>query len=148
MIIVCKRKLVLANSKSVYHFFLLYVNLRKTAVLRIFLIYNSLFMLFTAGNSNLNQLPCHSSLVTPYYALCGVVLIAISHLWGDNLLRLIGATDANLSLAHDYGFIIYAMIPLALVQNTLASIIRADGSPRYAMCAMLVGAVINIICLI
>ena len=77
--------------------------------------------------------------------LSGVVLIAVSYLWGDNLLRLIGATDANLSLAHDYGFIIYAMIPLALVQNTLASIIRADGSPRYAMCAMLVGAVINII---
>lgn len=37
------------------------------------------------------------------------------------------------------------MMPLALVQNTLASIIRADGSPRYAMCAMLVGAAINII---
>ena len=31
------------------------------------------------------------------------------------------------------------------MQNTLASIIRADGSPRYAMCSMLVGAVINII---
>lgn len=77
--------------------------------------------------------------------LSGVVLIAISYLWGDNLLRLIGATDANLSLAHDYGFIIYAMIPFALVQNTLASVIRADGSPRYAMCAMLIGAVINII---
>lgn len=77
--------------------------------------------------------------------LSGVILIAISYLLGDNLLRLIGATDANLSLAHDYGFIIYAMIPLALVQNTLASIIRADGSPRYAMCSMLVGAVINII---
>lgn len=77
--------------------------------------------------------------------LCGVIIIAISYIWGDNLLRLIGATDANLSLAHDYGFIIYLMMPLALVQNTLASIIRADGSPRYAMCAMLVGAVINII---
>lgn len=77
--------------------------------------------------------------------LCGVIIIAVSYLWGDNLLRLIGATDANLSLAHDYGFIIYAMMPLALVQNTLASIIRADGSPRYAMCAMLVGAVLNII---
>lgn len=77
--------------------------------------------------------------------LCGVVIIAVSYLCGDNLLRLIGATDANLSLAHDYGFIIYAMMPFALVQNTLASIIRADGSPRYAMCAMLVGAVINII---
>lgn len=77
--------------------------------------------------------------------LCGLVIIAVSYLCGDNLLRLIGATDANLSLAHDYGFIIYAMMPFALVQNTLASVIRADGSPRYAMCAMLVGAVINII---
>lgn len=77
--------------------------------------------------------------------LCGVVLVAISYLLGDNLLLLIGATEANLSLAHDYGFIIYFMMPIALAQNTLASIIRADGSPRYAMCAMLVGAIINII---
>lgn len=77
--------------------------------------------------------------------LSGVVIIAVSYLFGDSLLRGIGATDANLSLAHDYGFIIYAMMPLAMVQNTLASIIRADGSPRYAMGAMLVGAVLNII---
>ncbi|MDE7218180.1 MAG: MATE family efflux transporter [Oscillospiraceae bacterium] len=77
--------------------------------------------------------------------LGGVAIIIISYLWGDGLLRLIGATDANLALAHDYGFIIYAMMPLALVQNTLASIIRADGSPKYAMGAMLVGAVLNII---
>lgn len=77
--------------------------------------------------------------------LFGVIVIAIGYFWGDGLLRLIGATDANLSLAHDYGFIIYAMMPLALVQNTLASIIRADGSPGYAMAAMLTGAVVNII---
>lgn len=77
--------------------------------------------------------------------LCGVIIIAVSYLLGDKLLCVIGATDANLSLAHDYGFIIYSMMPLALVQNTLASIIRADGNPRYAMCAMLVGAIINII---
>lgn len=61
--------------------------------------------------------------------LGGVVIIAIGYTWGDGLLQLIGATGQNLSLAHDYGFIIYAMMPLALVQNTLASIIRADGSP-------------------
>lgn len=77
--------------------------------------------------------------------LGGVVIIAIGYTWGDGLLQLIGATGQNLSLAHDYGFIIYAMMPLALVQNTLASIIRAEGSPRYAMGAMLVGAVLNII---
>lgn len=77
--------------------------------------------------------------------LSGVVIILISYLWGDGLMRLIGATDATISLAHDYGFIIYIMMPLAMTQNTLASIIRADGSPRYAMGAMIVGALINIV---
>lgn len=77
--------------------------------------------------------------------LSGVVIIVIGYLWGDGLLRLIGATDATLALAHDYGFIIYIMMPLAMTQNTLASIIRADGSPRYAMGAMIVGALINMV---
>lgn len=77
--------------------------------------------------------------------LGGVVIILISYCWGDGLLLLIGATEANLALAHDYGFIIYAMMPLALVQNTLASVIRADGSPKYAMGAMLTGAALNMI---
>lgn len=77
--------------------------------------------------------------------LSGVVVIAVAYLWGDGLLRLIGATDANIQMAHDYGVIIFAMMPLAMTQNTLASIIRADGSPKYAMAAMLTGAIINII---
>ena len=77
--------------------------------------------------------------------LSGVVVAAIAYLWGDGLLRLIGATDANLQMAHDYGVIIFAMMPLAMTQNTLASVIRADGSPNYAMAAMLTGAVLNII---
>ncbi len=77
--------------------------------------------------------------------LSGVVVAAIAYLCGDGLLRMIGATDANIQMAHDYGVIIFAMMPLAMTQNTLASIIRADGSPKYAMVAMLTGAVINII---
>ncbi len=77
--------------------------------------------------------------------LSGVAIIGISYAWGDGLLRLIGATAANLSLARDYGRIIFAMMPLALVQNTLASIIRADGNPKYAMAAMFTGAAINIV---
>ncbi len=77
--------------------------------------------------------------------LSGVVVIVIAYLWGNSLLRLIGATDANIQMAHDYGVIIFAMMPLAMTQNTLASIIRADGSPKYAMAAMLTGAIINII---
>ena len=33
--------------------------------------------------------------------LSGVIVAAIAYLWGDGLLRLIGATDANLQMAHD-----------------------------------------------
>ena len=69
--------------------------------------------------------------------LSGVVVSAIAYLWGDSLLLLIGATQASLQMAHDYGVIIFAMMPLAMTQNTLASIIRADSSPNYAMGAML-----------
>ena len=69
--------------------------------------------------------------------LSGVVVSAIAFLWGDSLLLLIGATQASLQMAHDYGVIIFAMMPLAMTQNTLASIIRADGSPNYVMGSML-----------
>ncbi len=77
--------------------------------------------------------------------LSGCIVILIAYLWGNDLLMLLGGTEANISLAHDYGVIIYAMMPLALAQNCLAAIIRADGAPGYAMIAMSVGAVLNIV---
>lgn len=76
----------------------------------------------------------------------GIVIIAIAYIGGNNLLVLLGAKDAEtLELASAYGNIIYAMMPFALAQNCLASIIRADGSPKVAMAAMFTGAIINII---
>lgn len=78
--------------------------------------------------------------------MSGVVIIAVAYIGGDSLLQILGAKDAEtLSLASDYGTVIYAMIPFALAQNCLASVIRADGSPKLAMGAMFTGAVINII---
>ncbi|MDR3301507.1 MAG: MATE family efflux transporter [Spirochaetaceae bacterium] len=77
--------------------------------------------------------------------LSGGVLILVSYLGGDGILRALGATDATLEYTRDYGYIIFIMIPIALAQNTLAAIIRADGSPRYAMMTMGVGAVLNIV---
>ncbi len=75
----------------------------------------------------------------------GCIVILVAYLWGDDLLMLLGGTEANLSLAHDYGTVIYAMMPLALAQNCLAAVIRADGAPGYAMFAMIAGALLNII---
>ncbi|MCM1026599.1 MAG: cytidylate kinase family protein [Roseburia sp.] len=77
--------------------------------------------------------------------LSGIVIVVVCYALGDRLLYTLGATEATIGLTRDYGNIIFLMMPFALVQNTLASIIRADGSPRYSMAAMMAGAVINII---
>lgn len=77
--------------------------------------------------------------------LSGAGIMLIGYFGGDGILRALGATDATLELAREYGYIIFMMMPLALAQNTLAAIIRADGSPRYAMFTMAVGAVLNIL---
>lgn len=78
--------------------------------------------------------------------ISGVIIIAVAYIGGDGLLIALGAKDAEtLKLASAYGKIIYAMMPFALAQNCLASVIRADGSPKVAMAAMFTGAIINII---
>lgn len=91
----------------------------------------------TAGRSVAN------SILGSFFS--GVVIIAVCYVLGDNIFYALGATDATIGLTRDYGNIIFIMLPLALVQNTMASIIRADGSPKYSMAAMMMGAVINII---
>jgi putative MATE family efflux protein len=77
--------------------------------------------------------------------LSGVVLICICYALGDKLFYALGATDTTIEYVRDYGYIIFAGIPLALAGQTLISIIRADGSPKYAMFTMLVGCILNII---
>ncbi len=91
---------------------------------------------------NTNQVVANSILMS---FVSGLAWIIICYIGGDGLLRLLGATDATLALTRDYGNIIFIMIPLALVQNCLAAIIRADGNPRYALISMIVGAVLNIV---
>ncbi len=68
--------------------------------------------------------------------------------FGCNLsffLDLFGSTEIVKSYAMDYGRIIVLGLPFMIISTSLNSIIRADGSPRYAMVSMLVGAIFNLI---
>lgn len=71
--------------------------------------------------------------------LCAIVLIFL-----PQLLNLFGCTDALRGYALNYGFVIAIGIPFMMIGTTLNSIIRADGSPKFAMASMVVGAIINI----
>ncbi len=74
-----------------------------------------------------------------------IVLSAVCLLFCRPLMALFGASDATLNLACDYFEIISLFFPAYLMMNVMNSMIRADGSPAYAMAAMCTGAILNII---
>ena len=61
------------------------------------------------------------------------------------LLNMFGCTDALREYAIKYGRIIAIGLPFMMIGVTFNSIIRADGSPKYSMFSMVIGAVLNII---
>ncbi len=77
--------------------------------------------------------------------IISLILSTVSLLFAAPLMRLFGASQATLGLSVEYFTIIAAFFPVYLLLNVMNSMIRADGSPTYAMIAMSTGAVINII---
>ena len=77
--------------------------------------------------------------------LISIVLMVICEIFCEPLMRMFGASDQTVGMAVEYFRIIAAFFPLYLELNVMNSMIRADGSPAYAMAAMLTGAIINII---
>ena len=74
-----------------------------------------------------------------------LVLAALCLVFAEPLMRLFGASDRTADMAVTYFRIIAALFPCYLLTNVMNSMIRADGSPTYAMIAMLSGAVINLV---
>lgn len=73
--------------------------------------------------------------------LCGIILSPLL----PRLLWSFGATETNFSYAFDYMRLIVITIPLAIFSVGMSSIIRADGSPEYAMISLIIGTVLNCI---
>lgn len=77
--------------------------------------------------------------------IISVVLAIICLIFAEPLMRLFGASDLTIGMATEYFRIIAALFPCYLLMNVMNSMIRADGSPTFAMIAMLTGAIINLI---
>lgn len=76
-------------------------------------------------------------------ALFGIALAAAVLLFLNPLLLLFGATEEVLLYAQSYTGITAFGIPLLIFTTGGSHMIRADGSPRYAMYCMLSGALLN-----
>lgn len=72
-----------------------------------------------------------------------IVLMAVFLLFINPILSLFGATDTLRSFALEYGYVIGIGLPFMMIPAAINSMIRADGSPKYAMFSMILGAVIN-----
>ena len=79
--------------------------------------------------------------------ISGLALCAVYLIFSDALIGLFGGTvnAETYALSKEYFFWITLGVPLYMFGQSLNPIIRADGSPRFAMASTLCGAVINMI---
>lgn len=77
--------------------------------------------------------------------LISLILVALGFIFADQILGLFGASADNLLYAKQYFYIILSFFPIYMLGYMLNSVIRADGSPAFAMIATVAGAVTNII---
>ena len=77
--------------------------------------------------------------------IVSVIVSVFAYIFLPQLVYLFGCTDSVYQFAIDYGRIIIIGAPFMLIYSSLSNIIRADGSPRYSMIMLVIGAIINII---
>lgn len=75
----------------------------------------------------------------------GVLYLILGEIFLTPLLQVFGATNEVMPYAHQYSQIILLGMPFLILTNGISNLIRADGSPKYSMFCMVVGAIINTI---
>lgn len=78
-------------------------------------------------------------------AVVGIIYCIIIEIFKVPMLKAFGATDNLMGYALDYVTVTAIGMPFLIVTNITSNLIRADGSPKYSMICMIVGAVVNII---
>lgn len=77
--------------------------------------------------------------------ILGIIYAIVIEIFLIPLLTAFGATKDVMPYAISYTRITAVGMPLLIVINAMSSLIRADGSPKYSMMCMLIGAIVNTI---
>ncbi len=75
----------------------------------------------------------------------GIIITILYLVFLEPLCKLFGASEAILPYAKDYGRIITYGLPFCAVCAGGASIIRADGNPKFNMIGLFAGTIINVV---
>lgn len=74
----------------------------------------------------------------------GLILVIVTRLFMKNILMSFGATDEIMNYAVEYISITSYGFVFLIFLNVGSTLIRADGSPKYSMYSMAIGAIVNI----
>lgn len=79
--------------------------------------------------------------------IASIILTAIYLVFSDQIISMFGGTvnEETFKYSKEYFFWISVGIPFYMFGQAMNPVIRADGSPKFAMASTLVGAIINII---
>jgi len=76
--------------------------------------------------------------------IISLILLAFCFIFRTPILKGLGASDVVFNFASEYSTFIIIGFPFFILTTILNPIIRADGSPRFAMISVVIGAVVNI----
>lgn len=77
--------------------------------------------------------------------LAAFIVMLLIYPFKTDILRILGASENSIGYAIEYLNLILAFFPIFMLSNMFMSVIRADGSPTWAMIATLSGAITNVI---
>ncbi len=77
---------------------------------------------------------------------CALVIEAGGLCFLDPLLRLLGSTETILPYARQYVFFILLASPFMVSSFVMNNVLRFEGKAAYAMCGLMAGAVLNMVC--
>lgn len=80
-----------------------------------------------------------------WMTISGLLYLVIGESLLVPLLKLFGATADVLPFAKQYSSVTLLGMPFLIITNGMSNLIRADGSPKYSMLCMVVGAIVNTI---
>ena len=105
---------------------------------------SSRFSLRLGAGRKIKQQRLHGTAISMMFVF-GIIYAILIELFLGILLKAFGATTDVMPYAVSYTRITAVGMPLLVVINGMSNLARADGSPKYSMTCMLVGAIVNTI---
>jgi putative MATE family efflux protein len=97
------------------------------------------------GENNINEARRSFSLITLVSLIMGVILVLVSMLFKEQILRMLGADETIYTLVETYAETIFYIVPFAILGILFQIFFITEGKPLLGMSLSVIGGVMNIV---